>query len=98
MTDKSLADGETAEVFKLDVFEEHAGYFVCEYIDDGCWVQSRILRNSLSRKVFDSEFEAWDFVQSIIKEQIEYKKRELEALNRKLAKAEIFGINATLKD
>lgn len=98
MTDKWLADGETAEVFKLDVLKEYAGYYVCEYIDDGCWVQSRILQNSISRKVFDSEFEAWEFIRSVILNQIEYKKREIEALNRKLAKAEIYGLNAMLED
>lgn len=93
-----LADGETAEVFKLDLFEEHAGYYICEYIDDGCFVRSHILTNTLGRKVFDSEFEAWEFVRSVILNQIEYKKRELEALNRKLATAEIYGINAMLED
>lgn len=98
MTDRWLADGETAEVFKLDVFEEHAGYYTCEYIEDDCRVQSWLKKDHSNKKIFGCPFEAWDFVQSVIKEQIEYKKRELEALNRKLAKAEIFGINAMLED
>lgn len=86
MTDKWLADGETAEVFKLDVFEEHEDYYTCEYIDDGCWVQSRILKTHEGRKVFDDEQKAIEFVRWTVTSQLSEKIREVEALKDKLRK------------